>query len=72
MDVQELLKEENAAWNAHDVDRIATFYTDDCIKEDLAVGVHARGKEAMNAVHRGAFSRGARYEDRTEVDHQFG
>jgi len=56
VNVEELLKEENAAWNSHDVDKIATFYTDDCIKEDVAVGVRARGKEAMNAVNRGAFA----------------
>jgi steroid delta-isomerase-like uncharacterized protein len=56
MDVDELLKEENAAWNSHDVDKIAKFYTDDCIKEDVAVGVRATGKEAMNAVNRGAFA----------------
>jgi hypothetical protein len=41
VDVQEILKAENAAWNSHDVDMIADFYTDDCIKEDVAVGVHA-------------------------------
>ena len=56
MDVEEILKAENAAWNSHDVDMIAAFYTDDCIKEDVAVGVHARGKEAMNVVNRGAFA----------------
>jgi steroid delta-isomerase-like uncharacterized protein len=54
--IEELLKEENAAWNSHDVDKIATFYTDDCIKEDVAVGVNAHGKEAMNAVNAGAFA----------------
>jgi steroid delta-isomerase-like uncharacterized protein len=56
VDVEEMLKEENAAWNSHDVDKIATFYTDDCIKEDVAVGVHVRGKEAMKAVNSGAFA----------------
>jgi steroid delta-isomerase-like uncharacterized protein len=56
VDIEEMLMEENAAWNAHDVGKIATFYTDDCIKEDVAVGVHARGKEAMNAVNSGAFA----------------
>jgi ketosteroid isomerase-like protein len=49
VDVEEMLRQENAAWNSHDVDRIATFYTDDCIKEDVAVGVHTGGKEAMKA-----------------------
>jgi steroid delta-isomerase-like uncharacterized protein len=56
VNVEALVRGENAAWNAHDVDKIAEFYTDDCVKEDVAVGVYARGKEAMNAVNRGAFA----------------
>jgi steroid delta-isomerase-like uncharacterized protein len=55
VDVEELVKQENAAWNSHDADKIATFYADDCVKEDAAVGVNVRGKEAMKAVNRGAF-----------------
>jgi steroid delta-isomerase-like uncharacterized protein len=50
-----MLLEENAAWNAHDVERIAAFYTEDCIKEDVALGTSTRGKEEMNALHRRVF-----------------
>lgn len=36
--IRKMLLDENAAWNSHDVNTIATFYTEDCIKEDVAVG----------------------------------
>jgi steroid delta-isomerase-like uncharacterized protein len=38
------------------VNRIATFYTDDCIKEDIAIGKATRGKEEMKALISGAFT----------------
>ena len=53
--IEEILRGENAAWNAHDVERIAAFYTDDCFKEDIAVGKATRGKEEMKALIGGAF-----------------
>jgi steroid delta-isomerase-like uncharacterized protein len=56
INIDKMLKDENAAWNVHDVHKIATFYTDDCIKEDLAVGAATRGKEEMKALIRGAFT----------------
>ena len=54
--IGEMLRAENAAWNAHDVEKIATFYTDDCFKEDIAVGKATRGKEEMKALVAGAFA----------------
>ena len=54
--MEKMLKDENAAWNTHDVNKIAMFYTDDCIKEDIAVGKATRGKEDMKALISGAFS----------------
>ncbi len=54
--IEEMLRGENAAWNAHDVDGIAAFYTDDCFKEDIAVGKVAHGKEEMKALIGGAFA----------------
>jgi len=36
------------AWNSHDVDKIASFFTDDCVYEDLAFGMVARGKKEIN------------------------
>ena len=54
--IDKMLKDENAAWNIHDVDKIATFYTSDCIKEDIAIGKSTHGKEEMKALIAGAFS----------------
>ena len=54
--VEKMLRDENAAWNVHDADRITTFYTDDCIKEDIAVGKATRGKKEMKALIAGAFT----------------
>jgi steroid delta-isomerase-like uncharacterized protein len=51
-----MLLDENAAWNAHDVEKIASFYTEDCIKEDVALGTSTRGKEEMNALHHRVFA----------------
>jgi len=51
-----MLREENAAWNAHDVEKIAAFYTEDCIKEDVALGTSTHGKEEMNALHHRVFA----------------
>jgi steroid delta-isomerase-like uncharacterized protein len=38
------------------VEKIASFYTEDCIKEDFAVGTSTRGKKEMNALHHRAFT----------------
>jgi len=54
--IRKMLLDENAAWNAHDVDEIAAFYTEDCIKEDVALGTSTRGKEEMNALHHRVFA----------------
>jgi len=54
--IEKMLKEENTAWNIHDVDKIATYYTNDCIKEDLAIGKSTRGINEMKALIAGAFA----------------
>ena len=48
--IKRMLLDENASWNSHDVDKIATFYTEDCIKEDVAVGTSTLGKKEMKAL----------------------
>jgi steroid delta-isomerase-like uncharacterized protein len=45
-----------AAWNSHDVEKIASFYTDDCVYEDVAMGVVNRGKEELKAFVRFSFA----------------
>lgn len=44
-----LLKESLAALNSHDVEKSISYYTDDCIYEDVALGKVNRGKEELKA-----------------------
>ena len=39
----ELVQGNFAAWNAHDADKVASFYTDDVIYEDVTFGLIAHG-----------------------------
>ncbi len=36
-------------WSTHDMDRVASVFTDDCIYEDVTLGVVNRGKEELKA-----------------------
>jgi steroid delta-isomerase-like uncharacterized protein len=36
-----------AAWNSHDADKVASFYTDDVVYEDVAFGLKANGQVQM-------------------------
>jgi len=42
-----LIEKEFAAWNAHDPDKVASFYTDDVVYEDVAYGMTAHGHAEM-------------------------
>ena len=46
-DAKKMSNEFNAAWNSHDINRIKEFYTDDCVFEDLALGVVCHGKKEL-------------------------
>ena len=48
-DVERMFREYDAAWASHNVEKIVSFYTDDCIYEDVASGVVSRGKEELKA-----------------------
>jgi steroid delta-isomerase-like uncharacterized protein len=39
----DLVQQQFAAWNAHDADKVASFYTDDVVYEDVAFGLKAQG-----------------------------
>jgi steroid delta-isomerase-like uncharacterized protein len=39
-----------AAWNSHDTEKIVSFYTDDIVYEDVALGQIKRGKEELRAL----------------------
>jgi steroid delta-isomerase-like uncharacterized protein len=38
-----------AAWSSHDIERILSFYTDDCTYEDVVSGKVSHGKEELRA-----------------------
>jgi steroid delta-isomerase-like uncharacterized protein len=46
---EQLVAEYRAAWNAHDVDKVMTFFTDDCEYEDAIMREVVRGKPEMRA-----------------------
>jgi steroid delta-isomerase-like uncharacterized protein len=44
-----LIEEWAAGWTTHDVERVAASFTDDCIYEDVAMGVVNHGKDELRA-----------------------
>jgi steroid delta-isomerase-like uncharacterized protein len=48
-DIEKMLKDYIAAWNSHDVEKIATFFTEDGVHEDVAVGSVFHGKNELKA-----------------------
>jgi steroid delta-isomerase-like uncharacterized protein len=49
MDIEQWIKGEEEAWSSQDVEKTLSFYTDDCIYEDLALGRILHGKEEVRA-----------------------
>jgi steroid delta-isomerase-like uncharacterized protein len=47
--IENLLKESVAALNSHDIEKCLSFYTDDCVYEDVALGKVNHGKEELKA-----------------------
>lgn len=48
-DAEKMMKDYLAAWNSHDVNKILSFVTDDCVYEDMALGVVNHGKKELTA-----------------------
>jgi steroid delta-isomerase-like uncharacterized protein len=46
---QKLFEQLDVAFSAHDVDGFLSLFTDDCIYEDVALGVVNKGKEELRA-----------------------
>jgi len=63
-DMEKMAKNYTAAVNSHDVDKILSFFTDDCVYEDVAVGAVNRGKQEVKAFVTGwyVFSRDLKFE----------
>jgi steroid delta-isomerase-like uncharacterized protein len=55
-DVEKMLDDYNTAWSSYDVEKIALFFTDDCVYEDVAMGVVNRGKHELKAFLAGTFA----------------
>jgi steroid delta-isomerase-like uncharacterized protein len=52
INLEKWIKDEEAAWASHDLDKMVAVYTDDCIYEDVALGKVMQGKEAIRAFFR--------------------
>jgi steroid delta-isomerase-like uncharacterized protein len=56
VELQEFIDRYNAAWNAHDVDAIASMHTDDSVFENHVTGDVYVGPEAIGRAVTGIFS----------------
>ena len=54
-DLEKMMNDYFAAWNAHDVERILSFFTDDIVYEDVAIGKICRGKKEVKDFISSAF-----------------
>jgi len=50
IDATRILQDYVTSWNSHDVERLLSFFTDDCIYEDLATAVVKHGKKELKAL----------------------
>src|SRR2546423_9878206 len=53
IEVSHALDEWAEGWSNHDMEAVASVFTDDCIYEDVALGVVNRGKEELKAFGNG-------------------
>ena len=54
-DIAQWKKGETEAWNAHDVEKVLSYYADDCIYEDLAAQKINRGRDEISVFVENAF-----------------
>ena len=45
IDAKKMATESSKAWNSRNINKILGFYTDDCVYEDLALGIVKHGKK---------------------------
>jgi steroid delta-isomerase-like uncharacterized protein len=55
-DVERMLRHYAAAWSSGDVEKVASFLTDDCVMENLGGGTVYRGKEGVKGFARDTFA----------------
>ncbi len=56
MSLKKVMDSYLAAWNSHDVEKILSYFADDCVYEDLAVGVVLHGKAEFKAFANESFA----------------
>lgn len=54
-DMERMIRDWVEAENSQDADRFASFYTDDCVWEDVALGLVNRGKKQVKAYFKSMF-----------------
>jgi steroid delta-isomerase-like uncharacterized protein len=54
-DAGSIIKGTIAALNSHDIDKLISFYMDECVYEDMALGRVSHGKEELKAFFQNMF-----------------
>lgn len=52
---EKMFRDYIASWNMHDVEKIASFFTDDCVYDNLARGQTYRGKDQLKEWGKASF-----------------
>jgi len=55
-DIKKILTTYKIACNSHDLDKTSSFFADDCILEDVALGIVSYGKEAVTSFYIAMFT----------------
>jgi steroid delta-isomerase-like uncharacterized protein len=56
INLEKVVKDYYIAWNSYDVEKIISFFTDDCVYESLASGLVNRGKKQLGDYTKATFS----------------
>ena len=56
IEMAKMLENYFIAWNSHDVERILSFFTEDCLYEDVALKRIVRGKTELRALLESVFA----------------
>ena len=55
-ELQDLLDAWAAAWSTHDVERLVSLFAEECLHEDVTLGVVNRGRDEVKAFAEGVFT----------------
>jgi steroid delta-isomerase-like uncharacterized protein len=54
--VEEIVKDHLAAYNSHDAEKLASFWMEDIVLDDVGIGVAIQGKQETKSYVRGGFA----------------